>query len=109
MVYVAYQYAQQGNIPVLQTTRSVMQLQSFHHILHFNAVATATVIIRIAELWVRILGAGHLGFGVEGGWEASAGKVETHGLLVFVTVLYDVLTGVMIAQFTVALSWEATA
>jgi len=71
--------------------------------MHFNAVAVAIVITRIVKEWVRILGAGHLVSGVEGGWEASVGKVETHITLVFVTVLYNVLTDVMIAQFIVAL------
>jgi len=97
-------FALRGNIPVLQTTRSVMQRHTFHHTMHFNAVAVAIVITRIVKEWVRILGAGHLVFGVEGGWEANVGKVETHIALVFVGVLYYALTDVMIAQFIVALS-----
>jgi len=80
-----------------------MQRQSFHHIMHFNVAMVTIVIIRIAELWVRISDVGRLVFGVEDGWEANVGKVEVHTVLVFVIVLYDALTDVMIAQVIVAL------
>ena len=100
---VVYPCAQRANIPVLPTTRSVMQRQSFQHIMHFNAAMATIVIIRIAGLWVRILDVGHLVFGVEVTWEANVGKVEVHTVLVFVIVLYDALTDVIIAQVIVAL------